>query len=159
MRRLVYYAEITLLIMVVWIILNEKLGLYQVLSGFVIGTLSIAFTNHYILLGDYKYTYQVPFTLMCKYLFYLILQIYTSGMLSIFRMLQGNTNVGIIEFETELENELYICMLANAITLTPGTVTLDKSGRWLKILCLNYTEGETNGASVKSNFEQILMGR
>lgn len=159
LRKLSYHASLIIIITGIWIILHENLGVLTILSGIVIGTLSIAFTDYYLLLGDYKSSYHIPYLLMLKYLLYLLMQIYVSGILSIIRMLQGKTNVGIISFKTELENELYVCLLANAITLTPGTVTLDKSGQWLKVLCLHYSDEEEDGEAVKSKFEEILMGR
>ena len=43
----------------------------------------------------------------------------------------------IIRVKTKLQDELLIDLVANAITLTPGSVTLNKKGRNLYVLALN----------------------
>lgn len=159
MRKIIYYTEVACIIAVVWIILNERLSLPLFAVGWALGIITVTITDKYLLMGDYKFSYQVPLLLMLKYLFYLLVQIYASGFQAILRMLKGHTDVGIVEFETRLENELYICLLANSITLTPGTVTLDKSGRWLKVLCLNRPAAEDAGEALAQPFERIFLGR
>lgn len=159
MRKIIYYTEIACVIAVIWIILHERISPLLFLSGWVLGILSMVITDRYLLLGDYKSSYQISLRLMLKYLLFLLVQIYRSGFEAILRMLQGKTDVGIVEFETKLENELHICLLANSITLTPGTVTLDKNGRRLKVLCLNRPVSAAAWASIANSFEQILLGR
>lgn len=60
----------------------------------------------------------------------------------------------IIQYESDLEGELLLTILANSITLTPGTMTVDIKGRMLKIHCLN----EAYAAGVQRNdLEKLLL--
>ena len=96
--------------------------------------------------------------MIVKYFIYLLYQIYCSGFSTIKKIVTGKVNPGIVEITTKLENDFLISILACSITLTPGTVTLDKDGKKLKILWLDCItkDSEAAGAIIKGNFEDIL---
>lgn len=159
MKKVLYYLEIIIICAVVWVILNENLSLATIMAGGALGLLSVLITDHLLLLTDYKSTYQLQPTVMIKYVLYLIYQIYFSGFTTIIKIISGKISPGIVEIETELDSDLYISILANSITLTPGTVTIDKKGRKLIILWLNCItkDSEKAGKIIKGNFEKILL--
>jgi multicomponent Na+:H+ antiporter subunit E len=55
------------------------------------------------------------------------------------RVITGNINPGMVKVKTEMKTDLGIIMLANSITLTPGTlsVDIDENTNTLHIHCLN----------------------
>lgn len=69
-------------------------------------------------------------------------------------------NPGIVKVKTILKSETGLTFLANAITLTPGTMTvdLDKDNGYLYIHWINVTHQDVEGASrvIVSKFEVIL---
>lgn len=64
----------------------------------------------------------------------------------------------LIQIPIELENDLSIVLLANLITLTPGTVTVDVAAdrRTLLVHCLNVSDIEATKQQIKDCFEQPL---
>ncbi len=48
-------------------------------------------------------------------------------------------NPGIVKLTTSLQNDYDVLILANAITLTPGTITIDVRGKDIYIHILNLT--------------------
>ncbi len=50
-----------------------------------------------------------------------------------FRVLSGNIKPAIVEINPKIKSDLGIAMLANSITLTPGTLTLEEKNRKLYI--------------------------
>lgn len=141
-----------------WLILNESLALSQILTGLLLSTVSLLFTNRYLLECDYLVTYAIKPGVLLHYAMYLFVQIYLSGFSAILKIIKGEDAVKIIEYETCLSNDLGICLLANAITLTPGTVTIGKNGRLLQILAFqdeNSFTGISEGKSC-SPYEMIL---
>ncbi|NSW89203.1 MAG: Na+/H+ antiporter subunit E [Firmicutes bacterium] len=160
MRKFLYYIEVIIILTIFWIIINEKITPIQIIVGIFLGFLAVIFTEKYLLLGDYKHTYIISPKILIKYLIYLFIEIYMSGFTAIYRILSHKVNVGVIEYESNLDNDFLVCILANSITLTPGTVTIDKKGKKLKILCLSCPEDGKNSlqASVRAKFENILKG-
>ena len=71
-------------------------------------------------------------------------------------------NPGIVKVPTELKSEYGLSMLANSITLTPGTITMDIADQdektWLYIhwLHVDCTEPEQAGDSIKGTLEKWI---
>jgi multicomponent Na+:H+ antiporter subunit E len=65
---------------------------------------------------------------------------------------------GVIAVPTELTNEVALTMLANMITLTPGTLTLDISAdrRYLFVHTLNLDDPEEVKQEIRMAFEVYL---
>lgn len=151
MRSLIQRSFTVVFFTAVWLILNEKVGPAEILSGFLFSALTMLFTDKLMHEGPYNKLYTIgPWTLL-KYFFCLLVQIYKSGFFAVFKILRGKGSVDVGEFETTLRDETRICLLANAITLTPGTVTVDKQGGKLTVLHLE----SVDNAGAKT-FERIL---
>ncbi len=158
MRRILYYFETVLIFTLIWVVLNEKADLIRIVTGIGVSFIAIFFTNYYLLLEDYRTSYTIDILSILKYFVFLAFQIYKSGISSIRVIINGDGKVKITEFESILSDDLPLCLLANAITLTPGTVTIDKMNHKLKILHFDLTDddSETERYSVLYKFESIL---
>ncbi len=158
MRKLLFNTEIIILSILIWIILNESLSISTLFFGAVAGILSILVAKNIIMMDDYADIYKLKPLKMIKFFIYLIIQIYSSGISTIGKIISGRINPDIVEISTELSNDIEICILANSITLTPGTVTIDKKGNRLKVLWLDCVtkDSENAGELIKKRFEEIL---
>ncbi|MDF2678435.1 MAG: sodium:proton antiporter [Bacillota bacterium] len=67
---------------------------------------------------------------------------------------QKNRNLALPNLNTKLKNEFNKTVLANSITLTPGTLTLDSTNDKLIIHCL---DKEVAKGLENSKFEQMLL--
>jgi len=67
-------------------------------------------------------------------------------------------NPGIVQVKTKLKSKVGRMILANAITLTPGTFTLELKGEDLFIHWVNVKSGETEESTkeIVSSFEKYL---
>lgn len=65
----------------------------------------------------------------------------------------------LIRLPTELQNDLSITILANLITMTPGTITMDVADdrKSLVVHCLNVADIEATKRTIKEKFEQPLL--
>jgi multicomponent Na+:H+ antiporter subunit E len=65
---------------------------------------------------------------------------------------------GIVKVKTKLKTNIGKTMLANSITLTPGTLTVDIDGDYLFIHWINVTSDDVEGAteSIVNRFEKYL---
>ncbi len=67
-------------------------------------------------------------------------------------------NPGIVEVETKLKSKLGRMILANSITLTPGTLTVKVEGDTFFIHCINVEHTDIEGATkdIVKKFEKYL---
>ena len=65
---------------------------------------------------------------------------------------------GILKIRTGLQSRMGRLMLANSITLTPGTLTVEVDGEWLYIHCVTVGTQDIEGATaeIAAGFEQYL---
>jgi multicomponent Na+:H+ antiporter subunit E len=65
---------------------------------------------------------------------------------------------GIVKVRTRLKSRMGRLMLANSITLTPGTLTVEMDGEWLYVHWVNVesTDVEAATASIVAGFERYL---
>ncbi|MBF7097082.1 Na+/H+ antiporter subunit E [Alkalibacter mobilis] len=160
MKKITGYFSMIFIFTLIWIILNEKAGATQIVTGLILSIFSIFFANYYLLEEEYVDHYSLNIKSVIKYLVYLIFQIYKSGFSAIGKIIKKEYDVRISEYTSCLNDELSICLLANAITLTPGTVTIDKNGSKLKILSFEKDNIGTIAIDSEtcSEFEKILGG-
>lgn len=96
---------------------------------------------------------------MLNYFIQLIFNIYISAFHIIKSILfESKSNIAIVSTKTDVKNEMYQTAIANSITLTPGTITLDKKGNTLTVLCFN-PESEISKLKeqVLNPFETIIL--
>ena len=95
----------------------------------------------------------------------------------IWEMIKANLNVavivihpklpikpGIVKIKTGLSSDAALTVLANSITLTPGTMTVDINPEkhelyihWIKVVSQNPHDVEENTQIISSVFEKILL--
>jgi multicomponent Na+:H+ antiporter subunit E len=159
LRKFLYQLGLFFLFGVLWIILNEKVSVITFMSGGILGILAVMLTENVLTYSNYRNTYNVNIFEMLKYLFYLLFEIYYSGFSAVKMILSGDVNPDIVTIETEIEDDFKKCILANSITLTPGTVTLDVEGKRLKVLWINCLtkDGKVAGEKIKGKLERKLL--
>lgn len=150
--------EIIILLTIIWIILFEYFTPFIFASGLLIAVLVVLFTDRFLLKGNYEHSYVIGFGTLIRYSIRLIVEIYLAGVAVIPTIIKGDADVEIVRVETKLRDELLIDILANSITLTPGTVSVDKIGKQLLILNLNaQAPDEDRRELIPLRLEKILI--
>lgn len=158
MKKLLYYIEFGILGMIVWCILYEGISFVLAGTGLLLGVLAALFANSFLMTHQLKSAYRINIPMLVVFFCVLIYRIYKAGVLAIPIIITGKTNTGIIDIKIDVPEGLASTMLANAITLTPGTVTIDKRGQTLKVLWLNMTTKDSVEAAkiINGPLEKIL---
>lgn len=149
-----------LVFMGTWLILMGQVTWLAVISGLVVSVISLWVTEK-LLLGEYFYKhYPIDLWRLSGYGLLLIYEIYRAGLATIPLIISGKVNVQVVSIQTALEDDYNRSILANSITLTPGTITLDKKGDQLKVLWLNATTDDSQlaGDCIKGRLEKRLLG-
>lgn len=129
--------EVLILLFVMWLILFEEVNLFVLVTGLTLPIAVILFTDRFLLQGNYYDQYMIGLGQTVKYFIALIVEIFIAGWGVIPNIIKGESNVSIVTCETKLTDEFLIDILANSVTLTPGTVTIEKKGSTLRILVLD----------------------
>ncbi|MCL1989923.1 MAG: Na+/H+ antiporter subunit E [Defluviitaleaceae bacterium] len=148
--RWVKYAELISLFAIVYVILNESLSFLTVSLGIVVGFLAIWLTNK-ILDIDYVEMFHIRSSLILIYAWVIIRDTYVMGWDTIVRTFNGKMEPNFIRYKSKLNDEFLTALLANAITMPPGTITVDRQDREMTILTVGLDKDEF----VKATYETI----
>ena len=161
MKKILEYTICFLIFSAIWVVLNEELSVVNIVIGGLLGLVCIFVTNKLLMTSNYITTYSFNLPIIIKYSFYLVYRIYYSGIITIKKIVLGQVNPSIVNITSEIKKDFYVNLISNSITLTPGTVTVSKEGKRIKILTVMDTEvnKKKKGVSILSGFEKILKGR
>ncbi len=128
MRRLVYFIlALIIWILVTWPFVDGKIDV-QVIAAGVIAALIVALLFHEILPKEHRvFTSPVRIFWALVYLPVFFYYVIKANLDVVYRALHPKMpiNPGIVKIKTNLKTESGITALANSITLTPGTLTVD----------------------------------
>ncbi len=145
---------------VVWMIWNETFSLRELVRGLVLALITVITTSNYLLREPYGQRFNIsPFQLL-RFVFVLIIEIFRSGFHAIHVTLTNRINIGVIDVPVGIHDPLRGVLVSSAITLTPGTVTIDYDRNRYKIIWIDCptTDPEEAGELIKGTFERILTG-
>lgn len=134
MRKTVFYIAVSITGAFLWIILNENAGIRHFIIGAAISVLAMYLSEKVLLEKNYLERFRLPFSFFLIYPLYLIFKIYTSGIKTLWMILKGSCTPKMTYIQTSLSNDFSRSLLANSITLTPGTISVDKTSDKLLVL-------------------------
>lgn len=129
-----------LLFLAVWLILNGKVTLEILILGMVISAVLFWFTCRYL---DYSFRKEILLfhlvPLFIRYLWVLIKEIVKANVsvLKIIFSPELQPEPGFVYFDTNFRTGMAKMLLANSITLTPGTITVSVEGDRFCVHCLD----------------------
>lgn len=140
-----------LLFFLVWVIFNGRLTLEIALFGIVIATAVFAFVCRfmgYSLEKERRLYRLLPG--FCQYLYYLIREVILANVAVSRLILTRKETVEpvLVHVHANLKTETARVILANSITLTPGTITVSLTGDKLLVHCLDKSLSEGMEESV-----------
>lgn len=149
--------DVILMYIVFWIILCENASIETIIIGTIL-CLGVALLNKEFLFSK-KHKQGYFFSKMrywTEYIWTLIKEIFIANFSVAKIVLSPNINISpdVVRFETKLKSEFCRTILANSITLTPGTITVAMEDNILTVHCL---EKEYIDGLVNSKFEKILL--
>lgn len=140
-----------LMYFILWIIFNGAITWEICLFGLVIAGAVFAFTCKFM---DYsiekeKHLLKKGFQ-MLRYIFVLVKEIVKANFVVIHLILSEREEIepALVTFEAEMETDPGRAFLANAITLTPGTITVSLEGSRYLVHCLDESMAEGMDRSV-----------
>lgn len=139
------------LFFLIWVIFNGQLTLEIAAFGAVIAGVMYWFLCKFF---NYKLRYDLFFwrkaPLLIQYLFTLIWEILKANLI-VFKMIYSEEyelEPAVVRFKTDLHSTFARVLLANSITLTPGTITVSLTDNEYTVHCLDKELAEGIDSSV-----------
>ena len=139
---------------ILWIILNGRVTLELVLLGILIAAVVFLFARAafgYTARSEFNVLKYTPLALL--YVLNLVREIILAALHVIAQILRPSAKPDpvLIEFNSGLPTEFQNVVLANSITLTPGTVTVEMEGDHFLVHCLipEYADGIAESSFIK----------
>lgn len=152
-----FQIVVNLFISFMWMFLSEDYSFQSFLFGYIIGALLLFMLNRFFPSRFYLYPMYKILILIAIFIRELIL-----SNISIVKLVYGrklNFEPGIFEMPIEVTKNWEITLLANLITLTPGTLTVaisDDRKRFF-IHAMDIDDKEESIHEIKNTFEKAIM--
>ena len=140
----------------IWIILMEAVSWQIVATGMFISMLCMHFMGKFLSTDEIR---NVNFYKLTLYPLWLLVRIYMDALFLARAVFSRNKKWGTSTLKYELKNEALRNILADSITLTPGSIFLDREGDDITLLCIGdkKTEGYTAIETVFRSVEKVLL--
>ena len=143
--------------MLIWVFLTGAYDVYNFSFGFILGFLIIWIIKS----GEKEDKYIKILPRIVAFFFYFVYEVILSNLQVAYEVMTPDLHVtpGIIRIPLDVETNLEISLLANLITLTPGTLSLDVSDD-RKVLYVHsmYVEDKDEFIhEIKNGFERRIL--
>ena len=156
MKRIIYCT----LLFIVWLLLTWSLDVQNVVAGLIVSILCTVFIGHLFFDNTVNMLDPRRIFWFIYYLPFLAFHIITANLDVMYRVLHKDMPIrpGIVRVKTTLKSDLGLTFLANSITLTPGTLTIDIIGSDMYIhwIYVKSDDPVRRTEIIVSRFENIL---
>jgi multicomponent Na+:H+ antiporter subunit E len=154
---MIHHFFLNLSLAFVWCLLQNEISLQQFVIGYLVGAGIMLF----FLRVFHEELYFRKVGLGLRLLGFFIKELLIANWAVVKQVLSPRLKArpGIIAYPLELQNDILITLLANMITLTPGTLSVEVSPdrRFLFIHVLDIADSEEEKRKIKDGFERYLQ--
>ena len=146
--------------MIFWLLLTFKITLPNIIVGSVASIICSAIFTRFFVTNVYKLLQPHRYYWFIIYLFVFIWECLKANLDVAYRVLHPAMPIrpGIVKVRTTLKSDLAKMLLANSITMTPGTITVDIIGEYLYIhwIYVRSEDPEIYTAMITGAFEEYI---
>ncbi|MFC2188139.1 Na+/H+ antiporter subunit E [Fulvivirgaceae bacterium LMO-SS25] len=155
---MVRHLLMNILLTIVWVALNGEFTAGNFLFGFIL-SLVIMWVVSRSAGSDRSYFTKLP--KFVSFLFFFLYELIKANIQVAYEVITPKLNMtpGIVKFPLSAETDMEITLLANLISLTPGTLSLDvtEDKKYLYVHSMYIENKETFIADIKNGFERKLL--
>jgi multicomponent Na+:H+ antiporter subunit E len=143
-----------------WLLLSGSLAIESVVVGVIIaGFVALILSTNLSYLSGYRFT-PASFVATLAFVTYFLKELIKANILMASLVLKPSLPVrpAIVRVRTGLKNPVARLLLANSITLTPGTLSVEMKDEWLYIhwVVAEATEVDAATRAIAAGFERYL---
>lgn len=141
-----------------WCMISMNFKYENMILGVIISIFSLFLSGKRLIGKSFSEKYPLNLFVYTRFFIFLIFKIYMAAFSSIKTIFVGADKPEIITFKTELKEEFARTILANSISLTPGTLTMYKEDDEIKVLWLEPKTRDHSKARelIIGDFERLL---
>ena len=160
MRRIKAFVLTSALLLAIWLLLTAPFSVPELIAGAVAATLvALLPTGAQRIFADMRLSPRA-IAAAVAYLFVFLAELVKANLDVAFRVLNPALPIrpGIVRVRTRLQSPLARTLLANSITLTPGTITVETRGDEFFVHWIQVRDTDVEGATreIVSKFERYL---
>lgn len=156
MKKAVSYIIQLAFLTAIWIVLIEDISLSTILFGVFFSVATLLFC--YVSIGYRVIGFSFSHILIIiKYVIRLIGYMAVSAIDSAKHVILNKQDAGIYRYSLRTTSKIHRLVLANSVTLTPGTVAVSIEGDDMLILCIDINEYSKTGKNSLVKLENILL--
>src|SRR5665648_826596 len=127
------YIAVFILALIFWLLITFRFTVPNIIVGSAAAILCSAIFARYYFQNVYKFIQPRRYFWFCIYLFFFIRECIKANFDVAYRVLHPAMPIrpGIVKVKTNLKSDLARTLLANSITMTPGTISVDIIGDYL----------------------------
>lgn len=156
---MVIQVTLILVLALTWVALTSNLTLPSLVMGLLLGLVIVQlFGRRATKVLTLHIRHIWPLIQLCFIFPYELLVANLSVLVKVFSP-RLNIKPGIIKVPIDIEGAFWITTLANMVTLTPGTLTVEVSpdNKYFYVHCLNIDDADKTIASIKDTFEKKIL--
>jgi multicomponent Na+:H+ antiporter subunit E len=133
MHKVFRFAYLTGILFVAWILYTQDFHPASLLTGLVFAVIACVFSFYIFFESLPQSRILFRLDLVLVYFAFLLYQSIFSSISLIYLMLKGNYHPGIVRVKTRLQSRIGRTLLANTLSLVPGTLSLWLEGPYIFI--------------------------
>ncbi|MCK5536524.1 MAG: Na+/H+ antiporter subunit E [Bacteroidales bacterium] len=154
------YLLTSFVLFIIWLAMTSTLAIQEVVTGLIVSMIIAVFSyKHFTEKGLSRFK-PIKVVYMIQYLFVFLWELIKANLDVAVRVINPHLpiNPGIVSIKTELKSSTAKMILANSITLTPGTLSVDLIDDTLYVHWLVITESDPalRTKAISGQFEPLL---
>jgi multicomponent Na+:H+ antiporter subunit E len=141
-----------------WFLLNLNFKIETIFFGIFI-SITVTIAAYPVLFDEHGFRYKgVYLHKMIVYIFFLFIEIFKSAFVYSINLMSKRYEPVVFKVELEIDDPIAVGIVANSITLTPGTITVDIVDHTIYVLTLAKpgTDHAVLAKPIKEKFENYL---
>ena len=144
-----------------WMLLTGRFYLQNIIAGVVVSLITTLIFSRYFMIDVKKLTHPKRYFWLIVYILYFIWECIKANFDVAYRVLHPAMPVrpGIVKVKLTVKRALARTILANSITMTPGTISVDIIDDTLYVHCIYLldTNPDNYSYNISGKFEKILI--
>ncbi|MEN8214464.1 MAG: Na+/H+ antiporter subunit E [Pseudomonadota bacterium] len=156
-----HYAFVFFISLLLWVLLSGSLALEELAAGALVSLMiTLLFGSRFTIYTGIKFKWMAPFNVLL-YLLHFFKELIRANIELAIRVLTPSLPIRpeMVEIKTTLKSPLGRMLLANSITLTPGTLSVDVKGDTILVhwvFCPPGTDAKQATDAIAASFERHI---